>query len=123
MINSDEVHKTFMDCLFKDGEPTDKHVAVDGLTIKVGLHPERLESKREFVQNCIIELPEDFTTGGGQSFLNLCQDKHGEQWTSFHRVMEEFVIMSIGLKLADYCLPKDMWGSLPGGVPYVSFKT
>lgn len=123
MINSDEVHKHFMDCLFNDGEATDKHIAVNGLTINIGLHPDRLESKRKFIEECIGQLPEEFTKGGGWTFLNLCKTKDGQQWTDFHRVMEEFVIMAMGLKLCEYCLPREFWGSLIGGVPYVQFHS
>lgn len=122
MINSDEVHKQFMSCLFKEGEPTDPHIAVEGLTFNVGFHPERLESKRKFIEEGIATLPEEFTKGGGWTFLNLCNTKDGKQWTSFHRIMEEFVIMAIGLKLCDYCLPREFWGSLVGGVPYIVFR-
>ena len=56
------------------------------------------------------------------SFLNLCVDKDGVQWAE-HPTLEKMVAMGIGLKMAAYCLPRDMWNSLPGGVPYVQFDT
>lgn len=122
MLNSDDVHNHFMDCLFDDEEPRDKYVPVEGITVNIAFHPERLESKRSFIKACVAELNADFTEGGGMTFLNLCEDKNGNQWTSFHRVMEELVLMSIGLNEAHFCLPKDMWSVLPGGMPYVCFK-
>lgn len=122
MINSEEVTKNFMDCIFHAGEPIEGYVAVRGLQLTVGFHPTRLESKREFVKECIAQLHPNFTEGGGWSFLNLCEDKDGNQWTSFHKVMDELVMLSIGLKLASFPIPLECWSDLPGCMPYVAFK-
>ena len=110
----------FMDCLFKEGEDTTNHVKVEGLTSMFGLHPQRLEEKRELVTALLAELPAEFKEGW--SFLNLCTTKDGEQWTDMHLVCEQLVVMAIGLGLMEYCMPREMWVILPGGVPYLMIK-
>lgn len=110
----------FMDCLFKEGEDTTNHVKVEGLTSMFGLHPQRLEEKRELVTALLAELPAEFKKGW--SFLNLCTTKNGEQWTGMHDVCEQLAVMAIGLGLMEYCLPREMWAILPGGMPYLTIK-
>lgn len=112
--------KAFMDCLFKEGEDTTNHVVVEGITMKVGLHPQRLEEKRELVQALLTELPPEFKDG--YTFLNFCTTKEGELWTDSHRICELLIIMAIGLDLMEYCLPRELWVILPGSVPYVMIK-
>ncbi len=113
-------HNAFMDCLFREGEDTTNHVKVEGITSKFGLHPQRLEEKRELVTALLAELPAKFKEGW--TFLNLCTTKDGEQWTGMHRICEELVVMAIGLGLMEYFMPREMWGFLPGGVPYLMIK-
>jgi len=117
---SELTQKAFMDCLFKKGEDTTNHVKVEGLTSMFGLHPQRLEEKRELVLALLAELPAEFKEGW--TFLNLCTTKDGEQWTDMHRICEQLVVMAIGLGLMEYCIPREMWKILPGGVPYLIIK-
>lgn len=117
---SELTSNAFMDCLFKEGEDTTNHVEVQGLTNMFGLHPQRLEEKRELVTALLAELPVEFKEG--YTFLNLCTTKDGKQWTGMHRVCEQLVVMAIGLGLMEYCLPREMWVFLPGGVPYLMIK-
>ena len=113
-------HNAFMDCLFNEGEDTTNHVKVEGITRMFGLHPQRLEEKRKLVTALLAELPAEFKEGW--TFLNLCTTKDGEQWTDMHRICEELVVMAIGLGLMEYCMPREMWEILPGGVPYLMIK-
>ena len=117
---SELTQNAFMDCLFKEGEDTTNHVKVEGLTRMFGLHPQRLEEKRELVTALLAELPAEFKEGW--TFLNLCTTKNDEQWTSMHRICEQLVVMAIGLGLMEYCMLREMWVILPGGVPYLMIK-
>ena len=117
---SELTSNAFMDCLLEEGEDTTNHVKVEGLTSMFGLHPQRLEEKRELVTALLAELPAEFKEGW--SFLNLCTTKDGEQWTDMHLVCEQLVVMAIGLGLMEYCMPREMWVILPGGVPYLMIK-
>ena len=56
------------------------------------------------------------------SFLDACMDKHGNQWTDFHQTMEQLVQLGIAIGEVEYCLPRDLWSALPGGVPFLVVK-
>lgn len=117
------VEQLFLDCLFKEGEPTEKHVVAKGLTVQVGFHPIRLESKRAEVRELLRELEPNFFpgTGDGMSFLRMPFRKDQGHWGE-HRDCERLLLLALALGEASYLAPKEMWAMFPGGVPYVVFK-
>ena len=88
--------------------------------MKFGLHKERVNKRKDKIIGFLKELPEEFSKGGGWSFLNLCNDKDGQQWTGLHKVMQELVCLGIAIGKMKYTMPKDTWAALPGGMPYVT---
>jgi len=127
MLKVDDVREVFEDCLFhmeevENGKPKDPNmmIQVEGIVSNFGFHKERVESNREKIIAMLKELPEQFHKdgGGGWSFLNACNDKHGKQWTGFHRDMEMLFAMGIAIGKASWQF-KEIQTSLPGGVPYV----
>ena len=123
-LTAENVTKSFMNALFKDdeivdGKPTIEPVKVEGVVRSYGFHPARLEAERENVLKMLADLPAEFqpATGGGMSFLNACMDKDGTQWGE-HSNIEQLLCLGIGLGLAKYSLPRNMWSALPGGMPY-----
>ena len=122
-------HEHFPGVLFRpeeiqDGEAPQDAVIVQGIQQKFGFHPRRLEQSRPEVSKIIKEVVQDVflqSKGGGMSFLNLCMDRNDNQWAE-HQTMDEFCCLAIGLKLADWCVPKEMWGMFPGGMPYIWFE-
>lgn len=122
MISSEKVSEIFGNCLFKDdeiidGKPIVEPIYVEGITLNFGLHPERVNQYSEEIAKFICELPETFKNGW--SFLNLCETKDGEQWTGIQKVCEELMVLGIATKKMQYCCSKELWGALPGGVPYI----
>ena len=115
-LTPQKVEELFTSCLFKPEELPetgipDKYIEVHGLTINTGFHPERLEATRPAIIEMMEEVPLEFfegQDGGGWSFLNLCARRDSTQWTGEHRVMEQFILMAIGLGLAKYSAPKIM---------------
>jgi hypothetical protein len=135
LIDAARVDEILRDCLYKDDEveglaqdqAPEGAVIVEGIMRPFGFHPERLESHREEVAGMLANLPTEFRTsehggGGGWSFLNACQDRNDVQWTGLHQVMDALFVLGIGLGLAAWLLPRDMWSALPGGMPYVVVK-
>ena len=141
LIDSRRVEAIFQDCLFKDEEIKDgkpiegTYIPAEGITCKVGFHPARLESYREEVKHMLEGLPLQFRSinptrkalaiessenGGGWSFREACNDRNGVQWTGFQQRMEQLFQLGIGLGLAKCLLPRELWGTLPGGMPYYS---
>lgn len=130
MINgsnmAERVHATMMACLYKpdeivDGKAPADAVMVEGLVATYGFHPQRLQRAKPDVIEMIGRLHDNFTKGGGWTFLNMCQDRDGELWGE-QRTCESLFCLAKGLGLADYCMPREYWGTMPGGLPYVSFK-
>lgn len=124
VLDSERVERIFLDCLFKEGEDTSNHVVAEGIVHTVGFNPERLERYRSEIEELLDELPPWFRAdyGGGWSFLNACQDKHGNQWTDLHQRMEQLFQLGIAIGKVEYQLPRDMWHTLPGGVPFLVIK-
>jgi hypothetical protein len=126
---TDEV---FRYCLYTEdevtepGEPPTGAVLVKGIAHNYGLHPARVAEKREVILALIRDVvPDAFLTtkGAGWSFLNLCMDRNGVQWTGMHHTMEALLCLGMAIGKAGYCLPREMWAVLPGSMPYVWFDT
>ena len=120
MLSSENVERIFLDCLFKDEEYKSKAVIVEGIITNFGFHPERLETHKDDIHTMLKELPNEFQQkgGGGWTFLNACNDKNGDQWTDFHKSMEQLMCLGIAIGKCKIQLPKEIWSALPGGMPY-----
>lgn len=133
-LTAEAVSETLKRCLFREDEPENNEPGSDDYPVKVeaitgtfGFHRDRLEAHREQVLSWLNELPLEFLTGstgggGGWTFLNLCNRRDGTQWTGLHSTMQELCALAIGLGLAHWLMPRDMWDVLPGGMPYVQFS-
>jgi len=129
VIDPRRVEVMFMNCLFKDGEikdntPPADAVLIEGIVSNFGFHLGRLNNNKSEIIDMVMQLPDELmeAKGGGWSFLNLCTTRDGVLWTGEHRTMEQLLCMAIGLGIAKYNLPRDMWDVLPGSMPYVSFN-
>lgn len=121
---AEQARTTVLDCLYRaeeapaGGPPPSDAVIVEGVTIVFGFHPGRLESKRADVVALLRRLPPEFRVEPGQSFLNACMTADGEQWGE-HANVQELLALAIGLKLARWTFPREVWHALPGGMPLV----
>lgn len=116
-LSTEAVEELFKRCL---SESADQGILVQGITLTAAFEPQKLEDCRQQIADLLDELPEPFkeSAGGGWSFLNACNDKHGRQWTSFHRAMDMLFMLGTAAGLVKLLLPRDMWDALPGGMPY-----
>jgi hypothetical protein len=115
-LDSQQVADTFNACI-ADG---DEGFEVDMIVSKIRLDKERLANHAELIAAMLLELPDQFrkSGGGGWSFLNACDDKHGNQWTGLHLRMSELFAMGQGIGMVECQLPRELWDALPGGMPY-----
>lgn len=113
MIDPNKVEEIFATCVSESG------VAVHGIMATVRLDVSGRENE---IASMLSNLPDEFQAsgGGGWSFLNACNDKHGDQWTGMHSTMDKLFMLGIAAGKARWLLPRDMWPALPGGMPYVS---
>jgi len=119
MISAERVESIFADCFFKDGEDSSSYVEARGVTFTAGFQPGRLKEHEAEIVAMLEELPNRFRAsgGGGWSFLNACNDRHGNQWGE-HQDVERLFMLGIATGKAKCQMPKEMWASLPGGMPY-----
>jgi hypothetical protein len=116
-----QVEATFKDCLFETAEEADeKGVFVEGIVFNVMFDPAKLDEHQNLIVQMLMELPDSFrkSGGGGMSFLNACDDRHGNQWTGLHQTMSMLFLLGEGIGMVKPALPKDRWQMLPGGMPY-----
>jgi hypothetical protein len=119
-LTPENVSNTIKACLF-DKEPEDKSkaVIVEGIVARFGFDPSKLKEQESNITEMLTQLPKEFlkSGGGGFSFLQACMDKDGNQWGE-HRNMDELVCLGIAIGKVRYCMPREVWTVLPGGVPY-----
>jgi hypothetical protein len=122
-----EIRDIMLHCMFQDDEigadrkAPEGAVIAEGIVQTYGFHPERLKSRSSEVGQLLLRLPTTFfkSQGGGWSFLNACNTNEGEQWTAYHRDMEELICLGIGLDFCSFATKRETWNAFPGGMPYV----
>lgn len=136
------VEATLLACMLNDQEigfmegidPTDMAAVEAALTAngvvvvecalqKMGFVRERLEARREDIVSMLSQLEDSFHEGkgGGMSMMRMVATRDGELWGEQFQADLLFGLAA-GLGLAEFCLPREMWSSLPGGMPYVVIK-
>lgn len=124
-LTSENVDKVIYDCLYGDCE--DVHEALskgkraEGVKLKILFNPEKIEKHRDDIKNMLSQLPLAFRKkdGGGWSFLQMCNDAEGNQWTGEQKQMDALVCLGLAIDELRFCLPRGMWRVLPGGMPYI----
>lgn len=121
ILNFDKVHGLAMSCLASQEEGA---LIVDGITARFGFDAEKIAARKLEIATMLAELPDQFfrDAGGGWTFLNLCNDKHGEQWTDLHSAMEALCVLAIAAGMGRWVMPREFWSAFPGGMPYVVFE-
>lgn len=116
-LTSENVNLVLKDCLGREEDP-----AVEGVNLKLHLKQDKVEQHKKDIEDMLSCLPDNFlkSKGGGWTFLNMCNDKNGEQWTSLHHTVDVLVCLGIASGLVSFLLPREMWGIFPGGMPYVT---
>ena len=123
-LTAQNVNDTFLNCLYEH-VPNDLDKVspiVSGVMTRVGFDPDKLEANKENIIEMLAGLPNDFQQkgGGGMSFLNACVDKDGNQWCDMHKTIDELVCLGLATGKVEYTMPRELWGALPGGMPYLT---
>ena len=102
---------------------------------------DKLEENRERIVSWLSALDDAYrrSVGGGYTFLNMCVDRDGQQWTGFHMVQNQLVMLGNGIGMCSILYIKDFIRNampdlsdteldefveqqglaLPGGMPYI----
>ena len=95
-------------------------VEVEGIHKNFVFDKNILEAERSNIENMLKELPKRFKQGG--SFGEMYHTEKGRQWTGSFKTMEELMVLGVAIGKLNYPVPKTLWWSLPGGMPYIISK-
>lgn len=119
-LTGDNVKKLLEECLRENSDQ--EKIEVDGIVIKVYFNKAKIMEHKEDIKDMLLQLPDDFmkSKGGGMSFINMCIDKEGRQWTDFHQTQDMLFCLGKAIGMADFCIAdKEIWKVMPGGMPYI----
>ena len=116
-LTSKNVELVLKDCLGREEDPV-----TEGVNLKFHLKQDKVEQHQKDIEDMLSFLPDNFlkSKGGGWTFLNMCNDKDGVQWTSLHHTVDVLVCLGIASGLVSFPLPREMWSIFPGGMPYIT---
>lgn len=120
ILTAAAVQHIYADCLPRPEEKGYTLLVAEGIQNMAGFVPRRIYEHKDQVRAMLMELPDEFmdSVGGGWSFMNACNDRHGDQWADLHATMEKLVMLGIALNMVSLLFPRAVWALLPGGVPY-----
>lgn len=124
MLNTKEVKNVFLKCLFEKHEVTEGEIPVNAVPVDAirgtfYFHGGRLTDNRDKIAAFISYLPNEFQKGA--SFLELCMTREGHLWGE-HKNCEQLMTLGVAVGILEYPLPRVLWETLPGGMPYVKIK-
>jgi hypothetical protein len=120
LINPTEVNSILTACYVEHGG-----VVVQGIVHDFQLDMEELRRNHDRIAAMLNALPLSFqaTGGGGASFLMAYEDREGNLWTGEHLTMEKLLVMGMALGMVKLLVPRNLWSTLPGGMPYYLVET
>lgn len=115
-LTDKNVRKVFKACLSDDNS-----FIVCGVQFTVYFDRNKIARHKRDIAQMLARLPKDFMRSGGEgwSFLNMCIDADGRQWTDYHQTMDMLVCLGVAIGAVSFILPRNLWTALPGGMPYV----
>jgi hypothetical protein len=126
-LTAENVSQTVKDCLYADEDvkrmgrdaTLAKAIMAEGVVSKFGFDPSKVEANKARIVELLSQLDDNFhqDKGGGHTFLNACMDRNGEQWAE-HTNVDQLICLGLAIGKVKFCLPRDAWGALPGGMPY-----
>lgn len=122
ILTAKRVKDIYKACSFKDdeisvdGEPLAPFVVGEGVYTANAFNAKRLEENRKVIAELIAELPK---IDEGVSFLTICEDNSGRQWTGLHDEIDLLLQLGTATGELQFLLPRETWSALPGRMPYV----
>lgn len=115
-LTSENVEAVFTDCITDS-----KKYTVRGVQLTAHFDRDKIAQHEADIFAMLTQLPKQFlrSGGGGWSFLNMCIDCNGVQWTDFHSQCDKLVCLGLAIGALDFVYQRDLWQCFPGGVPYI----
>lgn len=96
-------------------------IIVSGVNQTIQFSVEYLEHHKDEIRKFVDLLPLEFSEGGGWSFMNMVVDRNENQWGE-QIDADNLLVLALATDMAQFLIPEEMWGILPGGMPYVVLK-
>jgi hypothetical protein len=96
-------------------------VTITGWLLRHTFSVRQLQRDREEIIRMLLCMQAGFRTderGGGSVGAAIVRED-GQLWTNDMSDVEKLISVGMALGLVEFCAPRDRWGSLPGGLPYV----
>ena len=125
-LNARNVEHIFFECLTESLKYAPDTIKVQGINITPVFRTEKLNAYRTDIISMLEQLPDTFHVGSGDgwTFLNMCIDRNGVQWTDFHRTCDYLLCLGIAIDAVEYTIKqRDLWRMFPGGMPYITINT
>ena len=109
-------------CIIPEGVPVVGYttVEVEGIHKDFVFNSSILDTERQHIEEMLKQLPKGFKQG--RSFGEMYRTESGRQWTGNIKNMEALMVLGAAIGKVKYPVPKSLWWSLPGGMPYVVVK-
>lgn len=123
-LTAENVERIFIACLGSHMDCGKDMVKVRGITFSVLLKKDALAQHTDEIVATLEELPPQFHEhhGGGYTFLSGHLTRDDRQWGE-HTHVEQLIVLGIGIGRVKFPLPRNMWDTLPGGMPYFMVTT
>jgi hypothetical protein len=117
------VSEIFRACLAPEDDRRE-WITVEGVVNVAHFYVDRIALHEDRIDAWLNALPSESHEdgGGGWSLLQACTDRSGLLWTSEQRVAEQLLMLGMARGRVICQLPREVWPSLPGGVPYYVIK-
>lgn len=122
-LTSEAVSDIMKNCL-SEVECDDASVkVVQGIVYSYAFKKSALLANAAKITDLLKQLPTGFmaSQGGGMSFIYAAMDKDDNQWGEQCNA-EQLMCLGLAIDKVGYCLPREFWSALPGGVPYFYVK-
>jgi len=119
ILTSQAVNRLMRSCLADKDDLNP--IKVEGIINTTYFNRVKIAEHTVEIVTLLAELPDPFhqEKGGGWSFLQACVNRHGDEWTGLHVIMEALFCLGIAADKVRWMMPRDVWTVLPGGMPYV----
>lgn len=110
-LNPESVRELLISCMFKDSDikeekPIREFTLVEGLVGLFILDTEKINENKQKIKELIDLLPDMSVS---KSFVDLCFDRNGRQWTGEQQMMDVLVVLGVAANILKYTLPKEKW--------------
>lgn len=122
-LTAENVERVFAECLATP-EST-KRTNAHGVVLRVEFDTNRIGVHSADILDLLSQLPRSFFAGEGDgwTFLNMCIDDTGRQWTDFHQTADKLVCLGLAMGVLEFTIKqRELWQCFPGKMPYITIR-